>query len=349
MTYKTVGSGGDYSDWNLALQSILNNGVAPDNIDFIQISDVHDTHVSLSGYGFCYLENFIVRFLNPDKYKTYLESVNGGLYFFFTTMGFGLKTGIVVVDGLDIISSNNQSVDSPCMYLRNGDSLFGIKIIAKNNRINGNGNARCGLQFYTQAAYGSAQKYDIYNNRIGGIENYTGSRCLYGYMNGSPIANPFIFVENNSIIRPPKGLGIVNTVNDVRVDYKNNAVCCSAENDGGDDWSSILSNSVVNNCADSDDSLVVGSNNVHDVTENDLVSVDPTSDNFLKLSLGSKLHETGTTDVSAWNTNDFRGNARPNANGLVSIGAHEPLYVNVTLRARFASTWASKTKPVLAG
>jgi hypothetical protein len=347
MTYKTVGIGGDYSDWNLALQSILNNMAIPDNTDFTQISDIHDTHISLVGYGICFLENFIVRFLNPNNYKTYLESLNGGLYFLFSTFGFTPKTGQVIIDGLDIISLNSQSVNSPCMYLRNNDNSYSIKIIAKNNRINGNNISQCGMQFYTQAAYGYAQKYDIYNNRIGGIENYDGSRCLYGYMNGSSTTSLNIFIENNSIIRPPKGFGIINTTNNIRIDYRNNAVCCSAENDGGADWSSILSNSVIYNCADSDNSLVVGSNNVHNISVDDFISVDPISDEYLKISSESKLHKTGTTDISIWNTGDFGGRPRPNGKGFVSIGAHEPINLDVTLRAKIYGAWHSKTKELI--
>jgi hypothetical protein len=39
----------------------------------------------------------------------------------------------------------------------------------------------------------------------------------------------------------------------------------------------------------------------------------------------SALYKTGTTNISEWNTSDAFGNSRPDFNGQVSIGIHEPL------------------------
>jgi hypothetical protein len=103
----------------------------------------------------------------------------------------------------------------------------------------------------------------------------------------------------------------------------------------------------IKNCADSDGSLTVGTGNVTAISSSDFVSVDPDSADFLKLSADSMLRNVGTTDIAAWNTLDFLGRPRPNYRGYASIGAHEPVGANVTLRVYGNNNWYSTTKQVI--
>jgi len=108
---------------------------------------------------------------------------------------------------------------------------------------------------------------------------------------------------------------------------------------------------IVNNCASSDATcpLVYGTGNIRNIVPaNEFKSLDDTNSDFLELketadfsgvplsvdigdtvSLNSflsgtgQLYQTGTTTISAWNTEDIAGNQRPDADGKVSIGAHE--------------------------
>jgi hypothetical protein len=58
------------------------------------------------------------------------------------------------------------------------------------------------------------------------------------------------------------------------------------------------------------------------------------------------LYKTGTSDISAWNTADAFGKPRPDYRGSVSIGVHEPISANATLRVKIGGEYYSKKKAV---
>jgi hypothetical protein len=60
----------------------------------------------------------------------------------------------------------------------------------------------------------------------------------------------------------------------------------------------------------------------------------------------SALYKTGTSDISAWNTADAFGKPRPDYRGSVSIGVHEPISANATLRVKIGGEYYSKKKAV---
>lgn len=102
------------------------------------------------------------------------------------------------------------------------------------------------------------------------------------------------------------------------------------------------------NCADSDNTITSqDTGTVHGVTDADFVSVDPTSDDFLKLSPDSALRGAGTPNISDWNTADFRGRPRPTNKNTASIGVSEDIAADVTLSIKVWGLWFSKTKEVL--
>ncbi len=88
-----------------------------------------------------------------------------------------------------------------------------------------------------------------------------------------------------------------------------------------------LTGAAIINCADSDNSIASSGANLTDnitgIVEGDFVSVDPDSDDFLKIGESSALYNKGTADISAWNTEDAKGDPRPTLLGVVSIGAYE--------------------------
>jgi len=78
------------------------------------------------------------------------------------------------------------------------------------------------------------------------------------------------------------------------------------------------------NCADDDGTIGAHTGYLTPISAADFLSVDPANANFLNIDKTSQLYTAGTTSILADNDHGIEGNDRPNANGLVSIGAHEP-------------------------
>jgi prophage tail gpP-like protein len=118
----------------------------------------------------------------------------------------------------------------------------------------------------------------------------------------------------------------------------------SMRTQGRDDWE-LNTDSIgllIENCADSDNTLDQGSNNQHNINPTlEFQSLDPNFDSYLKLTPGTvtngiytpgapQLGQTGIQPEYAGNT-DIAGESRPDAGGWFSIGPHSQLYIERTI------------------
>jgi hypothetical protein len=145
-----------------------------------------------------------------------------------------------------------------------------------------------------------------------------------------------------------KGINGDNFTNNRRSWVIKNCVACEC----GTDWTADSSNFTYSNCADSDNSLSFGTNNLHNIVAADeFLSLDSSSSNFLKLNpislladfsgtplsgihplkvdytdsstytVSGSLDNAGTVPTNA-GTTDIAGATRPSTVGY-AIGCHE--------------------------
>jgi len=358
LVIKTIGVGGDYTDFNLAvlaLQALGVGGIVED-YEFRIISSFNN--ITASPVGFVCPNGFTISFINENPplgnplnghkitcattpyIRTYAdvqgrgELIFDGLYLKENGVGLSLLTIVIPQETFAYAQwKDRKTVIKNCMF----DAGKNVQI-ALNCR---------------SAEY---SLWELSNLKIWG---HTALGLVFE--NAGVVQNPgetTKFIENITVFNEVNNcVGIrSNVAGDAGSDdtrYSNVVVANDGIAVGTVCWDSgiLPGRIIVNNCASSDATcpLVYGTGNIRNIVPaNEFKSLDDTNSDFLELketadfsgvplsvdigdtvSLNSflsgtgQLYQTGTTTISAWNTEDIAGNQRPDADGKVSIGAHE--------------------------
>jgi hypothetical protein len=333
-----IGTGGDYTDWGSVINYLTSLTVVEDDYDLVQISDINNDTACISRS--LYLNQHTLRLLNPSKYNTTSTVAiilnNATLYY----NPVNKTKGYVEMSNLKIKAADDASNFDGLLILYSG-GWVGNATTAQiwkldNLLLNANGKLNACLRLYRL----NSSMWKITNlrahtgNKYGakGIEFFGDSTGPY-----YPASDVRITIMENCTIFSPVGFGVEFGIYGT-FSYQafwstfKNVVICGDDNiivDNKENWHLPSVNYpeyyTIKNCADSDNSLTIGDNNVHGITNSDFTSIDPTSSTYGEIGTNSSLYQLGTTDISAWNTTDYKGNSRPNSLGTVSIGAHEPL------------------------
>jgi hypothetical protein len=319
---KIYSNAGDYPDINSALYGELDGGGLSEDVVLTQISSFDNTTADIG--GFHQLNGFTIELVNPNPAYTVTCSVRVDL----RTTNVGVAGGTLKAHGFNFVGVTGVGMVALLTAINNNGEFY-------NNKIVGDG-SQAGLLYANYQ--GCLEK--VYNNRI--------SACLVG-MNtqytttGGSHTGYKIFVENNVIHNCDNGLTFYAGTGTYsgRI-FKNNSVSGSSVADYSITQLPIGAFNEFVNCADGDNSLTVGIDTVHGITDLDFLSVVPGND-FLKIGLSSALYKKGTPLISAWNTEDIDGNPRPDSLGRVSIGVYEP---GTTTYLDFSATPISGNVPL---
>lgn len=322
MIYKTIGVGGNYADIGAAWVYLVSLSILEDDYTFTIISDFIEVTGGVSVSWDVNWAQKTISFLNPNGYWI-THITNDGYTFMSRGPGNNINDKLIV-DGLRIKYLGlltGINVDALCARSEWAD--IGITSEFKNVTILALGGCSSSSYNGIHSRY-FKNKCNILNCRIYGLS------CGIQMSAGVGTTGGEFNIENCST--QDCGIGIqisTGTDSGVLFSYKN--IVCNGSN-----TDFVFTNNphvTIKNCADSDNTLLnsgtnsTRENTITGIVDGDFVSVDPDSDKFLTIDKTSALYQTGTTDISSWNTEDFEGNPRPNANGLVSIGAYEPVIV----------------------
>lgn len=326
-----IGSGGDYSTWSAFFAAI--DPFISGQIVGTQISDITETGVvSTIGKTFIYgvwngvhcnagltLNSNSPHYGNPDRgWKT---TFTGNGHHGFHIHSTGTYTISPTINGLNIVAASGISSSGYALVYNthaNYTNMTHVSLIGC--IINGNNN-----QVYGVHVSGIYFESECYNNTI---INCSGAGIKFTD-SGAEGGNPGIFANNSIALN---NIGIWND-SDAYYDYY------------------VLANTVIGNSVDyytspsktgnfpsernafSDNTYSGGYTNFNNVSLNSVMSLDPTSDDFLRAASGTILASSGnlTNYVGSaypfWNRYSMipgiRGNSRPYASGLTSIGADE--------------------------
>jgi hypothetical protein len=336
MIEKTMGPGGDYADINSAINALNIAGPLSEYYHIVATNDILNTtdatnnhlrpnlnqiHFDLNGHTIITTKSIKMHAWTTD-YKGIIKISNGQI-----------KASNVSINMVEL-----NGMSSPGAI---GDQRWDLDNLLLSFEGTTGTAAEHALVLVCRNAYFACR---LLNLRIAvkHVSDTGAGFCLWitGGGAGSTICRQ---LENCSFYGSDKVTGVIDACGRAR--YRNVVAIneiCTAQN-----WFITDGNySIFKNCADRDGSLVGGENTIIGVSDSDFISVDSTSVDFLKIPIGSKLRDAGTTDISSWNTGDFGGRSRPNGRGLVSIGAHEPISANVTLNANIRGILKSKTKTI---
>ena len=339
MTYLTIGVGGDYADWYTAMVYLNGLGNLVDDYTLTQISDVtisgtlpsialqnnsititsnSDPQGNPNGGWITYLpQNYSMIFNNSSNYP-------GG-------SSMGPKPGSIIVEyiNLHVVGTGTGGYR---LHTIMGSATVRDCIICGNNYYTSPPSTPADVGYSFENF--SSSSYIIYNNKF--------YNCAYGIywaqggtITGSPFDPPGTkVIENCSIYGGT--VGIIHAYNSLfgalleYWDYKN--IVCSGQSGFGSAAFIMTDLQPVNtmtNCAAHDSSLPsFCTNPITGIIDSDFLSVNIADSNFLDIDTDSALFGTGTTNISAFNTEDIDGDPRPNGRGSVSIGADEPLILS---------------------
>lgn len=341
MITKTIGSGGDYETLYAALDDLFFDSDPGDDIEFDLISGTTEpTSVSAR---FCKLYNRTVTIKcsyneahknNRDLWYTInARHTTNGITLYANTYGFTINFNFLKVYFSGSLALNAKT-PYICGYLQPGTSpneqirinldscIFysDRQTWAHDTACAIASGARCVYTTVTNCSFAGLSQAVM----IIGDSTYTGTGVQNTVIENCTIYGGKVGVYRWAEWYNPWG-ETVNPDNFTKVSIKNTATCGNSVLD----ISSGFVGATVTNCADSDNSIAssgaVLSGNITGITDADFNSVDPDNASFLKIDEDSSLFGAGTTDISAWNTTDIEGDARPNALGGVSIGIDEPL------------------------
>jgi hypothetical protein len=306
---KNIGTGGDYADFNAAL-----NDLAGSDMTLTQISAVSQTTAcSTHDYG-----GKIIQLLNPNGYITSVSGL-GRFYLgnFFDYDYFTLDN--LIIQNVDV---NNNIIGISLGAYGGSVRLHNLKIFGMNLNILGD-MSEVGINNagHREATTIEANNVLIYNcSKAGIIDQWNVSGGV------TPPSVPIKFWQN--IVCYKNGIGLYCPVAGAPAyaSYKN--ISCS-KNTTDYSVATLSTLASIDNCADGDNTLTQGSNNIRGVTDADYVTVDPANANFLKINTSSKLANTGDIDIASWNDMDMDGDPRPNGHSLVSIGFDEIFYPEI--------------------
>lgn len=320
MITKTIGSGGDYPTIIDAWIAIAPSWPSPallDNYEFLITSDLTEKYLlAFQNTYRATLNGFTVSFVNSSKYKIAIPNLVR-----YSFISEGNNGGHIVWDGLVFELPYNYGGNALMSFL--GGGANGYSVTYKNLYFLGggvsSGVSSNAISLYDGTSSGWAQQIlRVVNCRFYGVGTAIGGAITGG---GS------VDIENSAIFNCNYGIKIDQKNTTINLNIKN-TVCLNTLYD-----EFIITtnpaNAVIANCADSDDSIASSgaalSGNITGIVDGDFLSVDSTSADFLKIDSTSALYKTGTSDISAWNTEDAFGNMRPDGAGEVSIGIHEPV------------------------
>lgn len=354
MGYKTLGISGDFPDLNSGINYLINEGVMNESYVLRAVSDIaNSTEVIPGGV--------------KTNGQTVEIDLNGFSVESSTRIAIDRFNGVDVNAGCGTLKLHNGVVKATANL--NAATLLYIKsmlcplyqsyLICDNLVIDTSAYSGSQSILTTFGLEGNVQGYyqndklemRFLNIRIAakrGVSNGIGIHYNWSGMPNFSDNTRLRLMENCSV------RCLDANVHGISVSFNHNAyatfknVAVYGASDVGKDWA--LANYpdlyTIKNCADSDDSLTLGLDNMPGVTGGDFVSIDPLSDDYLKIPIGSKLRDSGTIDLAGWNASDFGGRPRPNHRGLCCIGAHEPISADATLIAKINGEYYQKTKRI---
>lgn len=329
MISKTIGTGGDYADINAAINAYVNVSLT-DHLVFTVLNDLTNTTDPTAW--------FPANRLRINNFSVTID-LNGKVV--STTKVIALHTGndsgdgTVEIYGGELYATANLSwAILDCQHSNGGVITYNIHDID----FRASSGTTWGI-FMNRRTDQDKLRSQIWNCRMfasyisqsltnRGFITYDADNFEFGTFRND-IASVRSYIENCSIYMDDgfdthnRG-GVFFAFNSHEFSIKNVAVLTK---NGTSPCFTPQSYITSVRCADSDGSMTVGTGHLHTLASTDFVSVDTSSDDYLKIGFDSILWQAGSLTIEAWNTSDFLGNPRPNANGLISIGAHEPIAV----------------------
>jgi hypothetical protein len=338
---KSIGVGGDYADIGLAWAFLDTIPALADDYYFTQISNfTENTGIPVGGdvsFG-----GHTVTFANPNRYTI----INNGKGYHFRHHTTGLSNRLVL-DGL-IIKQTLAVISDTLIYAICFNSTHSISVEYKNLILIGFGSIGINIGIFPILGANQIKMYNcLIANFTTGIEvsHYNTTLKNIGYIENCSIYNCQIGINLH--------VGASNTTSTWHIEFKNIVAAGNSIKDFANTGTGSNAYNTVTNCADSDNSIAscgaILSNNIANIIPADeFKSLNYANIDFLKLketadfignplsvyvsdvvSINStlsgtgQLYQAGTTNISAWNTEDLAGNQRPDSSGKVSIGAYE--------------------------
>jgi hypothetical protein len=335
MITKTIGTGGDYTDINSAIANLPvtswsddyyfniinshNNTTAHTTTKFK--ANGHTITFNLNGYTISSNKEILLDFNNTSDYNVLLTITNGKIFFYSTSLS---SSYYIRIDFRGLNSIENIQ-----------ERLILNNLFISNHTDTPSTNVRRLIELYNfKGAYSGYCKYKIHN-----IKMYfanTNGTCLKVFADqvggsGSGGAGDYQVIENCSFYCTNAGGVNVKAFEQNQYSWANYPKYRNCVFYGGFSYPNGYPDTQFYNCAVSDTSLADGtytystvSGTIQNLSNTNFISIDPTSEDFLKINSTSVLSETGTLSISSWNTSDLAGESRPNINGTVSIGCYEP-------------------------
>lgn len=322
---KTIGPGGDYSDYGIAMNAFDGQALTEDLI-FNQIGDVNNiTKVTLALGGFS-ASGISITFNNPDKYTTYLNKVGSNQCIINIQISgtFNISYNDLIIENVSVDSNTALIYSNPSGSIATNNA----RVINYYNLLVNGSNKNCiGLSIDNDGLYNLVNCV-VCNCNSNGVVVVGNTSSTLNYTSK--------FLENCTIFNCGLvSLGLTSAgiyIHNWNLLYR---CYCSLKNvvvfnngsyrDFAYDYTPVNDLDFIN-CADSDDTISSSgstiSNCITGITTDDFIEYDnPYRYDFLNINTSSDLYGVGTTSIS--NTADIYGLPRPNQFGLVCIGAHE--------------------------
>lgn len=331
----TVGSGGDYATWKAAFDDMITQTA---DIALTQISDVSETAAvnidhNCSGFNvYCYaLTNH--RGVYANALKT-VYNFTGGTGLFILTGANANDTVRITFDRLAFFVQS-ATPDTTCI-LNPNTGLTNRNVNLSNCLFNLNG-LDVGA-FWAGGGFDSTVRHRVYNNKAW---NKADSVTRYAFVNTG-----YGCIYENNTYYGTTGRGFA--LDGDNVEAYNNASYCPV----GFGFSSGIGGLPTgrNNASSdgtADDAPTQSENHIHRSAATDFLSLDPSSINFLRPSLGGALGQNGRAAAISGNTAGIEGNARPSSEGYSSIGAHQYRFAQSLLVAGAAYNVRQWPKPII--
>jgi hypothetical protein len=303
MTSVTVGSGGNYADWNALITALAAASPLSDHWTVTQISAI--SAAGYSGLAVIDLNGYDLTIVNGsphggDPTAGYITTLTGG-----SGIGIaGSNGGTFEISGLNVRTTGQQNCS---IYATNGTlGLFHDNIFQTNE-------SDPQAQALTIGSYtGSGATVRVWNTIA---EN--GYEDVF-YCQNAGSANTVI-IEN--CVAKGGGAGFQGT--STAITFRN----CVAFDNSGNDYDGMsaatgVSNASEDGTANSGWSSATGAQTTI-VPATEFTSTDITNSNYMKVTSDGVCDDSGATPALSENTTGIRGDARPGTDTNTSIGADE--------------------------